>query len=106
MQLRLCNKETIKIFLEGNAHIIKTDDIYSICNLNEAESLSHMFFKCPIYRVSGSTFVSPLVSPNNNDSNKNDDDLLASVLSMKSDQQVKNVFYYTCVKYLKLDRLF
>lgn len=49
-QLRLCNKKMVRLYFRGSLHTIDTTVACSICNMGENETISHMLFRCPIYR--------------------------------------------------------
>lgn len=48
-QLRLSNKYFIKFTFKGCSYRINPQEICTICNKNELETLHHILFECPIY---------------------------------------------------------
>ena len=48
-QLRLANKNYIRLIHNGIRYEILTSEQCTICNLEKNESLFHIFFECPIY---------------------------------------------------------
>ena len=49
-QLRLGTKNYIKLSDRTNIHKIQPIELCTICNMNQEETLSHLFFECPFYR--------------------------------------------------------
>lgn len=49
-QLRMANTVFVSFFVNGCYYKINTTEICTMCNLGEFETISHIFFKCPLYR--------------------------------------------------------
>lgn len=49
-QVRVAGGTVIKLYHNKQAHLIKTNEICTICNLLEEETLYDILVKCPIYQ--------------------------------------------------------
>ncbi|KAL1465227.1 hypothetical protein WDU94_004814 [Cyamophila willieti] len=49
-QLRVAPMKEIRIYTNGCTYIVNTEEICSICNLGEGETLAHILLRCPLYR--------------------------------------------------------
>ncbi|XP_039294980.1 uncharacterized protein LOC120353844 [Nilaparvata lugens] len=49
IQLRLATRRQFNLTSRGNIHKIRADQLCSICNLQQLESVEHVLFSCPQY---------------------------------------------------------
>ena len=87
-QLRMASRYTCIFIHKGFLYKLDPNQVCSICNLNENETITHFILKCPIYNCFRQKFLSGLITLDNDDLN------LEKIVNENDVRVMKNVFYY------------
>ena len=87
-QLRVMKDDFLRICFNGNSYCIDAENICSLCNLNEKESLFHFLVRCPIYNCIRAQFLPEIYSFT---TNINFEQLLLVANTLI---KVNNLYYY------------
>lgn len=56
-QLRLSNHRRLSFYINGCTYTINCMEVCMVCNRNEPETISHIFFNCPLYNCIRGSFI-------------------------------------------------
>lgn len=87
-QLRLASKYICLITIKGLTYKIYPDQLCTICNLNENETIIHILLKCPLYQNLRDVLLRKFIDTNVNEITN------IEKLLMSSDENCMNCIYY------------
>lgn len=91
----MCNEKRINIYYKSNRYIWSTEDICTMCNTMEEESLEHFLCHCPLYTALRNKYIHKYIGDVVKESR------LEQLIAIKCRQQIDDIFYY-CTGALKL----
>lgn len=89
IQLRLASKYTCLFTMKGDTYKIDPNQLCTLCNLNENETIVHVLFRCPIYRGIRNALLDKFI-----DFNATDATNIEKLLSTENEKCMNRIYYF------------